>query len=201
MKVKILFIGCILLFSYFTVSAQKSIYVIPKVGLNISTITNVDSDWDYGMNIGCGLEWKVKPEFAVESGLFFSQMGTKKLIEDKNTRKKDIGINYIQIPIAAKYYLYRGLNMFAGPQLGYRVNYTHTPYVEVVSFDEKKIDFSCIIGLEYKFKIGLLFSANYVTGITNLEHTLEQNNIDAPVKYEKSNNRNSAFQFNIGWSF
>jgi len=198
---KFLLITNLFFISFFAASAQKQFYVIPKVGINLSTITNVDSDWKYGLNIGCGVEWNAIPKFAIESGLYFSQLGTKNLIEANDARRKNIKLNYIQLPLIAKYYFHEGFNVFIGPQVGYRVGYSHTPYIDIVTFDEKDFNFDAIGGVGYQFNFGLLLSASYIIGFTNLDYCLHPNMEDSPMKYERSNNRNSTFQFNIGWRF
>lgn len=197
MKSRIIIITCLFMCSFFTAFAQKKFYVIPKVGLNLSTFTNIDSEWKTGFNVGCGFEFQLNTKFALEPGLFFSQMGTKGLTENERIAayKKDIGIDYIYVPVVAKYYFNKNLNVYLGPQVGYQLFYSHKPIVEIVEFDHKIFVVDGVIGVGYKLPCGLSFSASYIAGFTNLEWTAPT----ALMKYNYSNNRHSAFQFNIGW--
>lgn len=190
-----MFLGCI------SLSAQKKISIIPKIGINLSKLTNVDNDWKSGMNIGCAIEYQLVHELSLESGLFYSRLGAENINEDERVRRKNIEIDYIMLPILAKVYCYKNLNAYIGPQLGYKLRYSHSPSVEVVSFDKSKVDLCGVFGLGYKFNSGLIFSASYIAGLTNLEQVNAQIHDDAPVIYSKSKNRNSAFQFNVGWHF
>ena len=76
--------------------SESSLYYGLRMGMNISTITGkyVDADSKVGMTLGGVIGARVSdttPIF-IESGLYFSGRGAK-----------DLGLNYLEIPILVKY--------------------------------------------------------------------------------------------------
>lgn len=100
---------------------------IPKVGLNISNFTNSgELDSRKGLNVGLGVELMLTPKFSVESGLFYSMQGQCKTVPDlyiptateivKLGGKVEFYMDYLNIPVYAKYYAYKGLLCYSEKQ-------------------------------------------------------------------------------------
>ena len=174
-------------------SAQRKVYFSPKAGLNITNFTNTQGNWKSGLNLGLGVELPVSPKIGLETGLYYSEYGAN--IDNQFLNEKQIvKLGYIQIPVFAKYYLFKGFNIFGGPQVFYKINEKVKPLYTDVTYN-KDFSLNGVIGLGYQFDFGLLFSVNYSLGI---------NSIAQPI-YATANNtfnhRNNAWQFNIGWRF
>ncbi|MDR2920366.1 MAG: PorT family protein [Tannerella sp.] len=194
MSKKNAFLIYLLLLSTLHVCAQKKFFVTPKIGLNLSTITNVDSDWKSGLNIGCGVEWLPFSKIGFESGLYYANLGADNVTLENSNTSATVKAGYLQLPLVVKYYAYKGLHAFAGPQAGYKISSSEKP-VSILNYG-KDFDFSGIIGLGYQFNFGLVLSANYVAGFTSNDQGFY-----STVAHESRNCRNSAFQFNLGWRF
>ena len=194
MKKVFLFISCLIVAGIFNASAQRKIYFTPKVGINTTNITNTHGDWKSGMNLGLGVEWLIKPKIAIESGLYYSEYGTKNIDIPSLNDKQTVELGYLQIPVVAKYYVFRGFNVFGGPQVSYRLSDKVKPIYTNITYN-KDFAFDGLVGLGYQFDFGLMFSAGYILGITS---------IGQPV-YATDNNtynrRNQACMFNVGWRF
>lgn len=107
----------LMLFVAFQVSAQE-FHFIPKVGLNLANMTNVDGSVRPGLNIGIAGEMVLTERWSVEPGIYYSMQGTKISMNGIDYKAK---LDYLNIPIYAKAYLYQGLYAFAGPQFGFNV--------------------------------------------------------------------------------
>ena len=202
-------IACLLLlFVAFQVSAQE-FHFIPKIGLNFANMTNSDGSMKPGLNIGVAGEVMRTNNFAIEPGIFYSMQGFK--IKELGVTEK-LKNDYLNIPILLKGYVYEGVNLFAGPQLGFKVSSKikgadSRTSVETDVFSDwfNTFDFSLVIGAGYRSQMGLLFSLSYNIGLTNV---LNKGNIASSMSGLgisasdlDGKSRNGVLQFNVGWSF
>lgn len=197
-------IACLLLlFVAFQASAQE-FHFIPKIGLNFANMTNFEGSMKPGLNIGVAGEVMMTDHFAIEPGLFYSMQGAK------NDQLVDMKVknDYLNIPILFKGYVYEGFNLFAGPQLGFKVsskvkisNSGTSVSTSELSDAFKSVDFALVIGAGYQSSMGLLFSLSYNIGLANVldADKLASMSGVSEVKGEKC--RNSVLQFNVGWRF
>lgn len=175
------------------------------IGLNFATMSNFEGSMKPGLNIGVAGEVMMTDHFAIEPGLFYSMQGVKTDVGGYNMKVKN---DYLNIPILLKGYVYEGFNLFAGPQLGFKVSskIKISDSGTSVSTSEmsdvfKKVGFDIVIGAGYQSPMGLLFSLSYNIGLAN---TLNADEVAAlpggsSAKDEKS--RNGVLQFNVGWRF
>lgn len=194
----------LLLFVAFQVSAQE-FHFIPKIGLNFANITNFDGNMKPGLNVGVAGEFMVTNNFAIEPGVYYSMQGSKDEVAGNDVKIKN---DYLNIPILLKGYVYEGFNLFAGPQLGFKVSskVKLSQSGTSVSTSEMSdvfntVDFSIVLGAGYQSRMGLLFSLSYNIGLTN---TINGDKFAAlpgggSMKDEKC--RNGVLQFNVGWRF
>lgn len=192
----------LLLFVTFQVSAQE-FHFIPKIGINFANMTNMDGSMKPGLNIGVAGEVMLTNNFAIEPGVFYSMQGTN--IDIASLKLKN---DYLNIPILFKGYVYEGFNLFAGPQLGFKVSSKAkisgsgtSVTTDAISDAFKTIDFDIVIGAGYQSSMGLLFSLSYNIGLANVldGDKLASMSGMSEVKDEKS--RNGVLQFNVGWRF
>ncbi|MDR0348376.1 MAG: PorT family protein [Tannerella sp.] len=214
---KYLLIGlCVVAEGLVHVSAQSKVHFLMKAGWNYTTITNlekfeqfytdpqfridIEPYWRSGMNVSLGFEWNVCRKFAIETGVGYAEYGARftcdyldiPLLSDTKYR-----ISHLQVPLLAKYYVYRGLNVFAGPQVGYKIS-TEETSISISMFNDD-IYYSGVAGLGYQFDFGLTVTAGYVHGLTNMDNYGKPNSPASNVK--SLNAKSRAFLFNIGWRF
>lgn len=193
---------------------------IPKVGYNAARISGLSEDAGvrHGINAGLSVEYRFSPYFAMEAGGYYSMQGstvTYELGEELIRLDLEVENNYINIPVLAKGYLYKGLYLYAGPQIGVRVNSNLNVHgkvsflhmLELENSDDydissylNNVDFSGVVGIGYQFDIGLLISANYNFGMNKLFNT-NKVSFEGVDLIDLSNTRNKVFQVNIGWRF
>src|SRR3970282_2250686 len=126
-----------------------------KAGLNISSLSNIDEDGvnkDHliGFHVGfCG-EFMISDKFAIQPELLYSSQGVK---FDSEGEKAEIKLDYINIPIMAKYYVADAFSLELGPQIGFLVSSDlESGGVSVDLKDEtKSIDVSLGFGASYNF--------------------------------------------------
>ena len=210
-KVVLLFI--LFVFSLSRADAQE-FHFIPRIGLNLAnTYPESFADMRPGLNIGVAEEIRFSKLFALEPGVYYSMQGYQK--ENAKGETARLKADYLNIPIYAKFYLYRGFHLFAGPQVGFNVRAKASHYVFVsgptpvhqseydFSGDKKEeirnCDFSVSMGLGYTFDMGLVISANYNLGCTHFfrepEYSLGGSN------HFRGKDHNGVIQFNLGWRF
>ena len=192
----------LLLFVAFQVSAQE-FHFIPKIGLNMANITNSDGSMKPGLNIGVAGEVMMTERFAIEPGVFYSMQGTKD--KESGTTMK-IKNDYLNIPVLFKGYVYEGFNLFAGPQLGFKVSskIKASQSGTSVSTSEgrdlfKTVDFSIVLGAGYQSPMGFLVSLNYNIGLTNTINKDKFSSLLGTTVDETC--RNGVLQLNVGWRF
>jgi len=199
--------------------AQKFTF-IPKVGYNAAHISGLHEDAGirHGVNAGLSVEYKFSRFFAIESGAYYSMQGAAmsyELGEDLITLDWDIENDYINIPFFIKGYVYKGLHIYGGPKVGFLVNSKLKIHgrISVLDFFEfegndnydisgylNNVDFSGVLGVGYRFDIGLLVSVNYNWGM-NKVFNVNKIDIEDIDLVDLSDTRNKVFQVNIGWSF
>ena len=110
-KVVLLFI--LFVFSLSRADAQE-FHFIPRIGLNLAnTYPESFADMRPGLNIGVAEEIRFSKLFALEPGVYYSMQGYQK--ENAKGETARLKADYLNIPIYAKFYLYRGFHLFAGP--------------------------------------------------------------------------------------
>lgn len=188
----------IMVFFILPLFAQKKFYFIPKAGLNVANISGTGgTDARIGMNVGFAVEWAMTPKLSIEPGVFYSMQGTKFPSGTK------IDMDYVNVPIFAKYYVLKGLNVYAGPQFGFnvrsRLSNNTSMYQGINEKDYIKVfDPALALGVGYQFDFGLNVSAGYSWSI--LDHA-KKSTYGYWVGHKKDSYHNHVFQIQIGWRF
>lgn len=161
----------VLIFIGVTAGANaQSLHLGAKGGVNFATLSGKDADGNdgrTGFHIGAVAELGLTDKFSIQPEAIYSAQGVK-----------DFNIDYLNVPVLAKYYIVDNLSLQAGPQFGFKVNDKN--------FDNAEgFDMSGAVGAEVKF--GKLFGqARYNFGLTDVADG------DA---------RNAVFQLSVGFNF
>jgi hypothetical protein len=207
---KILFFAALALFAMTSINAQeetlKEINFGVKAGVNFTNIhTRGGSNGasgnignaKTGFHIGAVAEIMLNRRFALQAELLFSAQGTELtgIIDSELTGIIDSGntisLNYINVPLMAKFYVVKGLFIEAGPQIGFLVS---SEYKSSEDFDPNSIDFGANFGLGYKLKNGLNFSARFNQGLSGT-------NINYFVNIFDDAQTNRVIQLSAGYMF
>ncbi|ETN96536.1 porin family protein [Zhouia amylolytica] len=192
-------------FGFLFTSQAQEVEFGAKGGLNLFNRygDNVgNTDFRTSFHVGGVAEIKFTEKFSLQPELLFSSQGSKyDLILDgfseinapegtKATLTEKL--NYINLPVIAKYYVAKGLSLEAGPQLGFLASAKRDLEFsgDTMDFDVDdeydSFDFGLNFGLGYKLDNGLFFNGRYNLGLTNIT----DNNV-----------RNEGFQFSVGFMF
>jgi hypothetical protein len=170
-----------------------------KAGVNFSNFSGdaEDANIRTGFHVGGLAEIKFG-NFAVQPELLYSTAGAKTKYNDGfDNYDVTAKLSYITIPVAAKYYIAEGFNIQAGPQFAFRTSAkgkveTSGVSVEADMKDQYKgFDLGIFGGVGYELQSGLLFSARYVQGVSNIsdgegadDFKVQNTNIQLSVGYK-----------------
>tara|TARA_R110000868_G_scaffold21640_5_gene89727 strand:- start:294 stop:881 length:588 start_codon:yes stop_codon:yes gene_type:complete len=165
-----------------------------KGGANFATVVGDDFDSpDRRTSFYAGLvvEAPITEKFSLQPEVFYSGQGFD-LNENNDGVDAQYQLDYIQVPVLLKVYLFDGLNIHAGPQLGFKVNeeIDFEPTSDGGDFNTdsvKDFDFQLTSGIEYKFAESFFVQARYTYGFSEVIE-------DADV-------HNSYFSAGVGFMF
>jgi len=208
----LLMITAIVLFGFTNVNAQDKTAFGVKAGINLSTITGDEVDSFDGrtcFHFGVMAEFIISDNFSFQPELLYSCQGsdysevfdiTEASLKAINAETYDgtIKVDYLNIPLMAKYYVAEGFSLEAGPQVGFLLSAKNEYNAPGDSGEEdikdyvKGIDFGVNFGLGYKLENGINFGARYNLGLSDAN--------DDP-DLENTTYKNSVFQFSLGYFF
>lgn len=212
-----------------TASAQSepgTFSVIPHIGVTAAQMTNtpdlgiegvdgsISKKHTLGILIGVDAAYQLNEWVGLAAGLNFAQAGSgwknaKVTGAGITTEINDLKIltNYINIPLTANLYVWRGLAVKTGVQCGFLLSAkskgsftTSLPdgskNTEDFDNDTKDnfntFDLSIPVGLSYEFSNNLVIDARYNIGVTRLNKEKADDGKDS---------RNSVFTLTLGYKF
>ena len=176
---KLLLSAVIAVFAMSNVNAQE-VKFGAKAGVNFASLGGDDSDGLDGrtsFHVGAVAEIGISEKFAVQPELVYSSQGFS--VDDENLK-----LDYINLPILAKFFVAEGFSIEVGPQVGFLISADAEG--EDVKDLFKSTDFSGALGLGYKLESGLNFAARYNLGLGNVvdgDGDLKNNVIQLSVGY------------------
>lgn len=187
-----------------------------KAGVNFASVGGDFTDEYDGrtsFHLGGLVEIPISEKFAVQPELLYSGQGAKSEYDDSFgdsivIGKEKLKLDYINIPIMAKYYIMEGLSVEAGPQFGLLLSakneYEESGFEGDQSGDfdvkdfYKTLDISFGFGSSYRLNNGVFFSARYVIGLTDIT---DDNDDFGILDIDGYKQRNSVIQLSAGFSF
>jgi len=187
-----------------TASAQKSVIepgsfgLQPKVGFVLSDLSFDDTKYKPGIAAGIEGQYQINNWFGLSAGLLYTTEGCK----IKNTDGGKYNLEYINIPVMAKFYVAKGLSLNAGLQLGFLTKAKAKDNTINSSIKEycNKTDFSIPLSIAYEFENGLSFEARYTGGLTNVIKEEYIHKAGSTYKFERDN-KNEVFMLTVGYKF
>lgn len=167
-----------------------------KAGLNIAMLTEGASQARLNYNAGVFVDYDFSVDWSVELGVNYSRQGgcndefATSLTE---TNDMTLCLDYINLPLVAKFYPIEGMNVFLGPQFSFLVNAEQKidggEDTKVMSQFEK-FDIGIAVGVGYEWENGMIVSGQYNIGLRDIYKGDEYDNV-----------HNSVFQLSVGWRF
>ncbi len=177
-----------------------------KGGVNFATLNggDIDSpDSRTSFHAGVLAEFPLADIFSLQAEVFYSGQGaefnvpylTGNILNPVGSRKVELQLDYINVPVLAKFYVMKGLSLEAGPQFSFLLNDEWDTDPTGNNGDEpspirqtaKTFEFGVVGGLTFQTEMGLFATARYNQGITDIADDL--------------NVQNSVFQIGVGYKF
>lgn len=183
---KLLFIAAISLGVVVSANAQETKFGV-KAGVNLANVTGdvEETDMAIGFQVGGYVHLGLSDAFAIQPELLFDNKGFSQEFGDETFRTT---LNYITIPVLAKYMITDGLHIHAGPQVGILMSATDDDG-EDISDGLKSTDFGIAAGAGYSLDSGLNFFARYSTSLSTIS---DEDDFDI---------MNSVISVGVGYSF
>lgn len=215
---KLLLFAAFAAFTFTAANAQSEFRIGFKGGANFASVGGDFTDNYDGrisFHLGGLVEIPISDKFAVQPELLYSSQGAKSEYDDSFgdsivIGKEKLKLDYINIPIMAKYYIIDGLSVEAGPQFGVLISAKNEYEISDFRGDEsgdddvkdlyKTLDISFGFGGSYRLNNGLFFSARYVLGISDITNEDDLGDF-GPFGIEAFKQRNSVIQLSAGFSF
>lgn len=160
-----------------------------KGGLNFATVSETEGAKNkIGFNIGVFAEIGISDSFSVQPELLFSTQGAG--YEGGST-----SLNYINIPVMAKFKVAEGFSLQAGPQFGLLMSATSNPDngdSKDVKDGLKTLDLGLNFGAGYDISENIMVDLRYNLGLGGLTK-------DLPDGAKDSNNR--VIALSVGYKF
>jgi opacity protein-like surface antigen len=116
-------------------------------------------------------------------------------VEDSKTK-----LNYINLPVLAKYYVVDKLAVIAGPQVGFLMSAKETFESESLDAKDfyKTISLSFNIGASYDLTDNIFIDARYNLGLSNIAKEITDEEFDETITPKIKNN---VIQLAVGYKF
>ncbi|MGC6524498.1 MAG: porin family protein [Flavobacteriaceae bacterium] len=171
----------------FTISAQNITFGA-KAGLNFASMAGDDADGLDGrtsFHLGVTAEIEMSDTFSIQPELLYSGQG---YTADGDVTGK---VDYINLPIMAKFYVADGISLEAGPQIGFLASAKSDVDGESTDIKDslKSTDFALNLGAGYKLDSGLNFGLRYSMGLTDV------------YDFDTDGFKHSVLQLSVGYNF
>ncbi|MXN89677.1 outer membrane beta-barrel protein [Flavobacterium sp. Sd200] len=178
-----------------------------KGGVNFATVNGDFDSPDSRTSFHAGVfgEFPVAEIFSLQVEALYSGQGFEYTTPEflgVGGDKVEYQLDYINVPVLAKFYILEGLSVEAGPQFSFLVNeeIDSRPNDDAGDTDTdeaKTFEFGVAGGITFQTPMGLFATARYTQGLTDV--LKERRGIDG----ENINNsiNNGVFQIGIGFKF
>ena len=180
--------------------------------LSITSNTELDKTPTVGAILGVEAEYQLAEKFSLAAGINYAQQGCgwsdySYQIGNNKAELKDakIELGYVNVPITANYYLFKGFAVKAGVQFGFLTSakskgtitteYNGAKSTTDLSGDDfkdqcKKFDVSIPVGISYEFKVPVVIDLRYNIGLMKVNKDSEAGHKDF---------KNNVIQLTVGY--
>lgn len=149
----------------------------PKAGLNFSKQSHNDAKANTGFHVGAVAEIKFGERFSIQPEIQYSTQGSKwetEILGTKFSAKHQL--DYINVPVMAKFYVVEGLSIEAGPYASFLAKESWKASAgsvgvesdKVKKFDADKLDYGVSAGVAFDTASGFFVNARYMMGLNDI---------------------------------
>ena len=199
-------------------NAQRSILepgqfgLQPKVGLNLSTINGKDLKYKAGVGAGLEAQYQVNNWFGLTAAVMYEMEGAAaKITNTENAlglEKLRVNLEYLNIPVMARFYVAKGLSLGVGLQPGFLTKAKAKAEGQGFNLDNEgdmkdlcnKFCLAVPLSISYELPFGLTFDARYTMGLNDTckENKSGQTGHSWNTRYD---GKNSVIQLTVGYKF
>ncbi len=174
----------------FGLSNAQDVKFGAKAGLNMSNFGGdvENNKMKAGFQVGGFAEIKISEKFAVQPELVFSNLGAKFDLDGVTATEN---LNYIAIPVMAKYFVADKFSIEAGPQIGFLMSAKYKEDGESVDTKDgyNSTDFGLNVGVGYDITENIGVGLRYTAGLSNIakdsgDSKINNSNIALSVGYK-----------------
>lgn len=182
---KKIILSAIAVMTFALTNAQQTRFGI-KGGVNLTTLTGdaTDAKSLVGFQVGGFAEIKIIEKLAIQPEILYSTQGAK------YDNFGDTKLDYLNIPVLAKYYITKQFTVEAGPQIGFLLSSHDTD-------NTRSVDLGFNFGGGYNFTDNLSVGLRYTVGISNIF----DNDYDNLTNYVDYSVRNSVLALTLAYKF
>ena len=180
--------------------------------LSITSNTELDKTPTVGAILGVEAEYQLAEKFSLAAGINYAQQGCgwsdySYQIGNNKAELKDakIQLGYVNVPITANYYLFKGFAVKAGVQFGFLTSAKTkgtltTEYNGAKSSTDldskdfkdecKSLDISIPVGISYEFNVPVVIDLRYNIGLTKVN----KESVDGHKDF-----KNNVIQLTVGY--
>jgi len=186
-----------------SVNAQGKFKAGVKGGVNLASIggdayySGLSYDSRVGFHIGGFLEIPFGEKISFQPEILYSAQGSGSVGSIFNLDFDDTKLNYVNVPLLGKYYIFKGLSAEAGPVVGVLISANGSDVFDSdgANFDIKEgyntFDIGVAVGATYNFDFGFFAGLRYQKGISNINDD----------RFTNAKSQNNVFQITAGYSF
>ena len=168
-----------------------------KGGVNFATITSGNDEFNSpdartSFHVGAVGEFPIAEIFSVQVEALYSGQGFEISDSEVSDDKVEYQLDYLNIPILAKVYLFEGFSLEAGPQFSFKVN-------EEIDSDPNNDDGDTNVEIAEDYDIGVSAGVTFLTDMGLFASG--RYNLGFQDVVEDSNLQNSVFQISLGYKF
>ena len=206
--------------------AQQEVKFGPKAGVNFANLNGdvEDNKMLIGFHVGAFAEIKFNDKFAIQPEILYSAQGAK--VKESGTEmmmgvpvnytaEGTAKLNYINVPIMAKYYITESFAVEAGPYVGFLMTaeseYETSITAGGVTQTEKStedmkdssnsIDFGVGVGASFNLDNGFFIGARYNLGLSKVGKEYTENVGGTNFTVEAADIKNGVIQVGVGYKF
>lgn len=206
------------LLAFSTSAIAQEVKFGPKAGINFANLSGdvEDNKMLMGFHVGAFAEIKLNDKFAIQPEILYSAQGTKMetsetLMGVTYTAEADAKLNYINVPIMAKYFITDNFAVEAGPYVGFLASANSKGSVKAAGmteeFDEdikdelNSVDFGLGLGASFSMESGFFVGARYNLGLSTIEKDYTENVGGNQITVEAADVKNGVIQVSVGYKF